>query len=194
MKTNTNILSLLTLALLMVVFTGCSPSQRKKDITSTSGSVGRQTDESIVDRFQEPGTRSRTAVESAIELSQRYAQLSELAAALREENKELINENNKFREQITLLQAKLNQTQKELKEANDLLIEMLTELNNWKTNILGFRNEMREAQKAQIEALLKVLDILGGEIDTELSLTDVPQEQTTESLKESTSVTGEPNE
>jgi hypothetical protein len=42
----------------------------------------------------------------------------------------------------------------------------LTELNNWKTNILGFRGEMREASKAQLEALLKVLEILSGQTET----------------------------
>jgi hypothetical protein len=45
------------------------------------------------------------------------------------------------------------------------LIEMLSELNNWKNNILGFRGEMREAAKAQLEALLKVLEVLGGEME-----------------------------
>jgi len=68
-------------------------------------------------------------------------------------------------QQIAALEAKLKQTQKELGEANELLIEMLTELNTWKSNILGFRGEMRDAAKAQLEALLKVLEILGGEAD-----------------------------
>ena len=42
---------------------------------------------------------------------------------------------------------------------------MLTELNHWKSNILGFRGEMRDAASAQLEALLKVLEILGGEAE-----------------------------
>ncbi|GAJ10469.1 unnamed protein product, partial [marine sediment metagenome] len=31
----------------------------------------------------------------------------------------------------------------------------------------GFRNEMRDAEKAQLETLLKILNILGGEIKVE---------------------------
>jgi hypothetical protein len=40
----------------------------------------------------------------------------------------------------------------------------LTEL-KWKSDMLGFRSEMREAAKAQLEALLKVLEILGGKAE-----------------------------
>jgi hypothetical protein len=65
------------------------------------------------------------------------------------------------------LEARLKQTQKELSEANDLLIEMLSELNTWKSNILGFRGEMRDAAKVQLEALLKVLEILGGKVEAD---------------------------
>ncbi len=116
-------------------------------------------------RFQDTPLEGRTAVESAIELSEKYARLSDQTIALREENQRLTSDNEALLQQISMLEAKLKQTQKELGEANDLLIEMLTELNNWKTNILGFRGEMREAAKAQLEALLKVLEILGGEQD-----------------------------
>jgi len=116
-------------------------------------------------RFQDTPLEGRTAVESAIELSEKYARLSDQTTALREENQRLVTENENLLQQIATLEARLRQTQKELGEANDLLIEMLTELNNWKTNILGFRGEMREAAKAQLEALLKVLELLGGEAD-----------------------------
>lgn len=116
-------------------------------------------------RFQDDPLDGRTAVESAIELSEKYARLSDQTIALREENQRLTTENEDLLQRITALETKLRQSQKELGEANDLLIEMLTELNNWKTNILGFRGEMREAAKAQLEALLKVLEILGGETE-----------------------------
>ncbi len=67
----------------------------------------------------------------------------------REENKRLTADNEALLQQIAALEAKLKQTQKELGEANELLIEMLTELNTWKSNILGFRGEMRDAAKAR---------------------------------------------
>ena len=39
-------------------------------------------------------------------------------------------------------------------------------MNNWKTDILGFRDEIRDAETAQLEALLKILKVLGGEVKT----------------------------
>ncbi|MEN6424056.1 MAG: hypothetical protein ABFE13_01740 [Phycisphaerales bacterium] len=122
-------------------------------------------DDATAKRFRDTPLEGRTAVESAIELSEKYAKLSDVSVTLRQENQRLTSENETLREQVTTLDAKLKQTQKELTEANNLLIEMLTELNHWKSNILGFRGEMRDAASAQLEALLKVLEILGGEAE-----------------------------
>jgi len=126
-----------------------------------------QQSSSVAKRFQESVPQRRTAVESAIELSQKYAQLSEDAVGLRGKNQDLSAENHQLKEQISVLDAKLKQTDKELTEANEFLIEMRIELNSWKTDILGFRDEMREAETAQLEALLKILKVLGGESTTE---------------------------
>jgi chromosome segregation ATPase len=152
----------LLVALPTLLIAGCATSPGAPGtVTETEGGPATK-------RFQDTPLDGRTAVESAIELSEKYATLSDQAATLREENQQLAAENERLREQVTSLEARLKQTQKELTEANDLLIEMLTELNNWKSNILGFRNEMREAAKAQLEALLKVLEILGGEVEAGL--------------------------
>ena len=43
-------------------------------------------------------------------------------------------------------------------------METPNELSNSKTDILGFRDELRDADKAQLEALLKILKALGGEV------------------------------
>jgi len=161
-------------ALLLITFLllGCSPSQRRGsrsagsqvNVASAPQSIDQQQDSSVAKRFREPAIQGQTAVESAIELSQKYATLSEEASVLRRQNQDLIAENRRLKEQATFLDATLKQTQKELTEANDLLIEMRIELNNWKTDVLGFRDEMREAEIAQLEALLKILKILGGEV------------------------------
>lgn len=117
--------------------------------------------------FQEPYSEVPNAVESAIELSQKCAELSEQITALREEKFNLTTENEKLKTQIAELEPKLERAQTELGEANDLLIEMRLELNNWQDNILGFRSEMRDADQAQLDALLKILQLLGGEIITD---------------------------
>jgi len=153
----------LFLAPLIVMSNGCTAPQGQRRPTTATVAQQQESNAAAAKRFQDTPLGGRTAVESAIELSEKYARLSDQTIALREENQQLVMENDGFQQQITTLEAKLRQTQKELGEANDLLIEMLTELNNWKTNILGFRGEMRQAAKAQLEALLKVLEILGGE-------------------------------
>jgi chromosome segregation ATPase len=138
---------------------GCASSPSRPQ------TAGAESGEATAQRFQDTPLEGRTAVESAIELSEKYARLSDQNAALRQESQRLGTDNENLRQQVASLETKLKQTQKELGEANDLLIEMLTELNNWKSNILGFRGEMRQAAQAQLEALLKVLEILGGQAE-----------------------------
>lgn len=145
---------------------GCNaPARQQQHPMAAANAPAGGGSASTARRFQDTPLEGRTAVESAIELSEKYARLSDQTVALREENQRLASDNEALLQQIAALEAKLKKTQKELGEANELLIEMLSELNNWKANILGFRGEMREAAKAQLEALLKVLEILGAEAD-----------------------------
>jgi chromosome segregation ATPase len=116
----------------------------------------------LAKRFE--GTLAGPDASSAtVELTARYTQLAEKAAVLQQQNQTLSEENDRFKKQVDALEAQLKQTQTELTEANTLLVDMLGELNNWKSDILGFRNEMRLAAKAQLEALLKILEVLGAE-------------------------------
>jgi len=174
MQTNQKIMISLTSSVLIACLSGCTvtkepgklsvepislqqPQQKVKQLPS--GSVAK--------RFQESTTQGPTVVESAIELSEKYAKLSEETAALRQEKQDLTAKNQRLKDQLGAIEAQLQQTQKELTEANDLMIEMRIELNNWKTDILGFRDEMRDADTAQLETLLRILTILGGEVKAE---------------------------
>jgi septal ring factor EnvC (AmiA/AmiB activator) len=114
--------------------------------------------------FQGSKSGVPNAVQSAIDLSQKCAELSGQLTALQEEKRNLTTENATFKVQLAALEPKLQQAQKELGEANDLLMEMRLELNNWQNDVLGFRSEMRDADQAQLDALLKILMLLGGEI------------------------------
>jgi len=163
-KTTTFLLILLLSAFLL---SGCStPQERAQVVVLPDSTEGRQ-NSSIAKRFQESAPQGPTAVESAIGLSEKYAKLSEEASVLRHENQDFATKNQQFKERVTNLEAQLQQTQKELSEANNFLIDMRIELNNWKTDVLGFRDELRGAEKAQLEALLKILKVLGGEVATE---------------------------
>jgi chromosome segregation ATPase len=146
-------------SIVALMFAGCTATQRPPASPKAADPEG------TARRFRDNQVEGRTAVESAIELSEKYAKLSDQTLGLKQENQRLTNENENLRQQLTAMDTKLKQTQKELTEANDLLVEMLSELNQWKSNILGFRGEMRDAAKAQLEALLKVLEILGGEAE-----------------------------
>ena len=126
-----------------------------------------QPDSSVADRFDVSGSQTPSPVDSAIELSGKYVSLSEEMVEQKMQNQQLLAENKRLKEQSDLLEPKLRQAQKELTEANDLLLEMRIELNNWKTNILGFREEIRTANTAQLEALFKILKVLGGEVAAE---------------------------
>jgi len=157
--------------LLMTQLLGCIGAQTRRDATRMGASVDREPLQASVakTRFQDSASQRAVAVDSAIELSEKYARLSEETATLRQENKDLTGRNQQLRDQATNLKAQLEQTQKELTEATDIMREMLIELNNWKANVLGFRAEMREAEKAQLEALLRILRVLGGDVQLELA-------------------------
>ena len=174
MQTNQKIMLSLISSLLIFLLSGCTVTKEPGKFSVKPGSIKQPQQNtkplpsgSIARRFQEPTAQGPTAVESAIELSKEYAKLSEEASVLRRENQDLITRNRQYKDQNTTLQAQLQQTQKELTEANDLMIEMRIELNNWRTDILGFRNEMRDADTTQLQALLRILKILGGEVKTE---------------------------
>jgi septal ring factor EnvC (AmiA/AmiB activator) len=110
-------------------------------------------------------SQAPTAVESAIALSDKYAKLSEEATSLRQSKQTLETENQKLTTDLKNCRAQLDQAQKELTQANDLLVQTRLELNNWKNDVLGFRGEMRDAQKAQLETLFKILKLMGGEVN-----------------------------
>jgi chromosome segregation ATPase len=171
MQTNQNIMLSLILSLLIFLLSGCTITKEPGKLSVQPGSVKQPQQNtkplpsgSIARRFQDPTAQRPTAVESAINLSKEYAKLSEEAAVLRRENQDLITMNRQHKDRNTALKAQLLQTQKELTEANDLMIEMRIELNNWRADILGFRDEMREADTTQLQALLRILKVLGAEI------------------------------
>ena len=149
------------------LLSSCSPTQRPKELTADSFPIEKQQNDSIAKRFEENASESPTVVESAMKLSGQYARLTQEATQLRQQNEEVITKNRQLNDKIVSLEGQLQQAQKELAEANSLLINMRVELNNWKADVLGFRDEMRNAETAQLETLLRILKVLGGQVTTE---------------------------
>ena len=165
-------------ATIFILLAGCTTPQEisKLILSGNEEKIVSSGDENVAKRFRESSPQNPTAVETAIELSKKYAKLSEEAALLRQKNQELLKENQQYENKLVVLEDQLQQTQKELTEANDLLIDMRIELNNWKTDILGFREEMRTADTEQLRALIKILEILGGEFKTEKTSSEESQQ------------------
>ena len=166
-RNKNKILFLLLILSLLLKVTGCFSINKSVPPDGKNNSRSA-TDSSVAQRFQ-PSQQKTTAVDSAIELSEKYAELSMQATELRGNNTKLAAENIRLKDNNTKLKAQLKQTDKELEEANALLIKMSVELNNWKVDVLGFRDEMRSAQKAQLQALHKILIALGGEITQDVN-------------------------
>jgi len=83
---------------------------------------------------------------------------------------QLFEENARLKKEVESLEIRLAKTQKELDEASEFLQKMHVELNLWKSDVLGFREELRKAQAAQLQALGKILRILGAEaVDADTS-------------------------
>ena len=153
-----HIAAIVTLAMMAAgLLGGCGYIEQKP-----VGAPGPHVDTTPV-KYEGAAGSSLTPVETSLLLSEKYAAIAVESEKIRQENRRLTEANVELSKKNSALQAELDQTAKELKEANAMLIDMRVEINNWKNNVLGFRDEMRESQKAQLEALVKIMQLLGGE-------------------------------
>lgn len=113
----------------------------------------------------ETGKRTSNAVDTAMKWAGKYAEVSSKRDLLLQENSKLKQEQQTFQRQISKLQLELNRAEKELAQANSMLLEMKTELEKWKISVLGFRDEMRYSQKAQLDTLVRILTLIGGDVE-----------------------------
>ncbi len=162
----------LIMVIAMLVISGCASQNPSEQSTELPGFPDSWKSDAFAQRFQEATPKKATVVESAIELSDKYAKLVEEATYIKQQNQNLTAKNQQLKEQVTDIENKLAQAQTELKQANEALFEMRLELNNWKNDVLGYREEMRSAQTAQLQALMKILKALGGEPTLETARTN----------------------
>jgi hypothetical protein len=123
---------------------------------------------------------NQTAVEKALDWAAKYQQSMQTVAELQKESREQLKQMQAQEQDKIKLQAELTAAQKELKDANALLIEMRQEVTKWKTDVLGFRGEMKEAQQAQIDMLGRVLKLLGSDVPTKPAASKPDKEPTSE--------------
>ncbi len=167
------------LSLAGIVSNGCGVSYSDPDLLM-AGNHGRG-QATYLDKAairNESGVETASAMEAAMEWSNRYHQVSSDRDLLQRENRELAQENQKIKTELDQLKFNLTRAEKELSEANDMMMEMTQALEKWKTDVLGFRKEMQMAQKVQLEALIKILKLIGGDVDKELVTIDIMENQT----------------
>jgi len=164
---------LAALVIISVLLTGCElpneytigrpATEPDQTIPDPSPIVIDQTPEKMQKRFDPTIQGGDDSEQDDVEWARRYEELSIGNNGLREANNELTLENTQLKQQVNSLESELEQTHKDLAEANEFLAQMHLELNKWKTDVLGFRQEIRQAQQVQMEALGKILRILGAE-------------------------------
>ncbi len=172
MKPNKKITLHLILSALIFLSVGCSALEEPVEIVFQPRPAEQPYNASARSKFQQPSQKGPTTVEGAIELAKKHAGLTEEMAEMRQQNQNLLAKNNTLKNRLTESETQLQQTQKELAQANELLREMVVELNNWKVSVIGFQSEMRQADKTQMDALLKILSVLGGEVKIESTQND----------------------
>ncbi len=118
---------------------------------------------------EETASPSESAVDTALQWAQKYADVSERLSVTQRENRDLRKQNQELTGQVASLKDRLSRSENELAEANKMLMELQKELGQWKRNVLGYRNEMRQASQAEMEALIKILTLLGGEVPKDAS-------------------------
>ena len=165
MQANIRIFSILIVSALTFVLAGCPVMQEPVEVVFKPDPAMQHQGPFMQKRFEKAAPSGETAVDKAVEMSKKNAELFERMAAMQQESRDMIVENRRLKERVAVLEPELLQVKKELDEANNLLIDMTVEINNWKMQILGFQEEMRDADTEQLRALLKILKVLGGEID-----------------------------
>jgi len=109
------------------------------------------------------GGNNTVGIDQSRQWAQKNEELTRQLAQLKEKNTELYDDNKRLRDRHKMMTEDLERTEKELTEANELLIEMRKELDGWKTNVLGFREEINHVHKEQLQALIKIMKLLGAE-------------------------------
>ena len=104
------------------------------------------------------------AVAAAQEAREKYLRVAEELLACQKANRKLTDENSKALAQVARLQMQSEQSQKELKEANETIVQVNRSLLEWKKDVLGRHGETQASLQALMQAQKKILILLGGEV------------------------------
>lgn len=161
----------ISICLLLPVLAGCywtgeriipiNPAPGAQVQTQEAVMTVTQDQASLEQRFSD--SERMDPVEMVTLWAQRYEELSRQNEQMRKDSIAMTEQNSRLQQDTTTMRLELDQTRKELEQCNSLLQDAHVELSKWKADVLGFREEMRQAQTAQLLALSKILRILGAE-------------------------------
>lgn len=105
-----------------------------------------------------------TAVESAMQWAEKYAQAAKELIVANKRIQEMEKEHKVLQMRLTKAQSENEALKREIRDANAMLAAMKQELKEWRNNVLGFRSEILASQKAQLQAMQRIMQLLGGEM------------------------------
>ena len=175
----------ISLGLLMLnfaaLFTGCSEvvmeendkwaKQRYVKVRKVSAEVG---DATLAKNLIKDDEKKQTgATGAALRWADKYAEAAkELVSANRRIRAQEV-ENQKSKTKIAQLSQELKKTQRELQDANEVLMDLKSDLKKWRTDVLGFREEQNKSLKAIIISQKKILELLGAEVPVDTGKSSV---------------------
>jgi flagellar motility protein MotE (MotC chaperone) len=101
------------------------------------------------------------AVRKAIEAFDKYVAEMEENKRLRGEIRQLQEQKRTLDAEIAQLQNQRDQALAELDEANEMMRKLNEENKRWKSDVLGFRKQMLDAQEAQLRGINMILKVMG---------------------------------
>lgn len=115
------------------------------------------------------------AVARALDYADKWAKSEEECRALRQAGKDHAQESKRLLAQVARLEMQLAQSRKELDEANEMLLEMGSQLRDWKNNVTGFQKEIRQYFQAVIGSQQDIMKVLGAEVADPVPPAAAPQ-------------------
>ena len=158
------------LAVLAVGVTGCLPEglmTRESRPVEGSQPPAKGTEAKPGDYFRDPGGDSgapRGAVAEAELWRDRFLKETEKRQKLEDTRRQMEDKNRELTAANTSLAAERDQCKRELEEASAMMIRLNEDLKAWKKDVLGYRAEMRASHQETVQALARVMKLLGAEL------------------------------
>lgn len=153
-------------SILLVVISGCTYYVEEPMSYKTANQTAGSSHELNSEMFSANSNVQTNSVDDVIRLKEDYESLKQKNAFLTNENAELKKENSDLGLKLARAQSDLEAAKKEISESNEFIMQMNQELMRWKADVLGYRDENRKIQKAQLEALSRILKALGAQDDS----------------------------